>query len=184
MLRPLVDDLRVRTPLERSSTEMADLLMSASESWPAGHQLFVRPGGYTRTRAYRDQRFEVLLHNWEAGAISRLHDHGDQHCWMAVLDGQLQVDDYARLDAGSVPGFARVEPTGSRVLGPGDLDLRSGRFDLHRVGAVCNVPAVSLHVYAGPLLSYSIYDELTQRCETVAGTYDDVLSIYATAARA
>jgi cysteine dioxygenase len=57
----------------------------------------------------------------------------------------------------------------------GDLDLRSGRFDLHRVSAPPGGPALSLHIYAAPLKEFSVYDETTQRCQTVQSTYDDVL---------
>jgi cysteine dioxygenase len=130
------------------------------------------PGGYTRSCAYADGRFEVLLLNWAAGAVSPLHDHGGQHCWMQVLEGQLLVDDYLRIDAGE---------RGSRLLEAGDLDLRSGRFDLHRVSAPSGVPAVSLHIYSAPLKEFSVYDETTQRCRTVRSTYDEVLSISALA---
>jgi hypothetical protein len=57
----------------------------------------------------------------------------------------------------------------------GDLDLRSGQFDLHRVSAPSGVGALSLHIYAAPLKDFSVYDESARRCQTVRGTYDDVL---------
>jgi hypothetical protein len=57
----------------------------------------------------------------------------------------------------------------------GDLDARSGRFDLHRVSAPAGVPALSLHIYAAPLKEFAVYDESTQRCHVVRSTYDDVL---------
>jgi hypothetical protein len=57
----------------------------------------------------------------------------------------------------------------------GDLDLRSAQFDLHRVSAPSGERALSLHIYAAPLKHFSVYDESTQRCQTVRGTYDDVL---------
>jgi cysteine dioxygenase len=155
---------------------MAALLAAARGSWLLSRPLLVCPGGYTRSCAYSDERFEVLLLNWSAGAASRIHDHGGQHCWMQVLEGQLTVDDYQRMDAGDLPGFARVEARGSRLLQAGDLDLRSGRFDLHRVGASSGVPALSLHIYAAPLKEYLVYDEPAQRCHVVRGTYDEVLS--------
>lgn len=165
----------MRGPLERSTSDMAALLAAARGSWLPGRPLLVCPGGYTRSCAYADQRFEVLLLNWAAGAVSALHDHGGQHCWMQVLEGQLLVDDYLRIDAGERPGFARVEAQGSRLMNAGDLDLRSGPFDLHRVSAPPRVRALSLHVYAGPLKEFLIYDESTQRCQTLQSTYDDVL---------
>jgi cysteine dioxygenase len=135
---------------------------------------------YTRTCAYRDDGFEVLLLNWAVGAASAIHDHGDQDCWMLVLSGSLRVDDFVRLDPGGVRGYAHVEARSSRTLSPGGLDTRGGRFDLHRVSAP-DAAAVSLHVYAAPLREYLVYDALQRRCETAFGRYDDVISPYAPA---
>jgi len=93
---------------------------------------------------------------------------------MYVLEGCLEVDDYVRLDPGDVPGYAHVEQMGSRRLEVGELDSRSGRYDLHRVGAGGS-PALSLHVYAAPLRQFAVYDEPSRRCETSYGRYDAVL---------
>ncbi|HEY4434289.1 MAG TPA: cysteine dioxygenase family protein [Candidatus Cybelea sp.] len=174
-LRPLIGDLQERAPRERGTREMARLLSAASDSWSLPRPLVARANAYTRTRVHREGRFEVVLLNWAAGAFSAIHDHGGEHCWMSVLEGSLWVDDFVRLDHGERPGFARIEARESRLLGPGDLDLRSGPFDLHRVGATTGAPAISLHVYAAPLGKYAVYDELSDRCQTVMGTYDDVL---------
>ena len=157
---------------------MAALLSDSGAAWPFVPRLLTRRGGYTRTCAYQDRRFEIVLLNWTSGAASPIHDHGGQHCWMFVLDGRLEVEDYERLDAGDVAGYAHVEQTGARVLEAGETDLRSGRFDLHRVAAAGNGTAVSLHVYAAPLRQYLIYHEFARRCETVFGAYDDVLPAY------
>lgn len=179
MLRTLIDSLTLRAPLERSTAEMAALLAATRAPSLLGRPLPTSPGGYTRTCVHRDDRFEVLILNWDAGAVSAVHDHGGQHCWMMVLEGQLLVDDYVRLDRGDEPGVARVVPRGSRLMPPGGLDLRSRPFDLHRVSAPPNVPTLSLHVYAGPLAEFLIYDEKAQRCERMRGTYDAVLPPYA-----
>jgi predicted metal-dependent enzyme (double-stranded beta helix superfamily) len=172
----LVDDLRCTPPLDRSLNEMARLLRSVCSSGaPLNGRLIARPQSYTRTCLYRDDRFEVLLLNWSPGAASALHDHGGQHCWLAVLEGRLDIDDYVRLDEGDVPGHARIGARGSRALERGGLDLRSGRFDLHKVSARRDGPAVSLHVYSQPLEKFLIYDQAAQRCETAFGTYDEVV---------
>ncbi len=178
MFRRLIEALAARGPLERGSSEVGALLAACTEDWPAGRSLSSRSGAYTRTSVYRDARFEVLLLNWAPGAASAIHDHGDQHCWMLVLGGMLKVEDYVRLDPGDVPGYAHVERRDSRTLDAGGMDLRSGRFDLHRVTATDGVPAVSLHVYSGPMRKFLIYDESARRCETAVGTYDEVLSVY------
>ncbi len=178
MFRRLIDDLRVRGPLERSSSEVGGLLAACMDDGGVPPRLMSRPGAYTRTCVFRDARFEVLLLNWAPGVASAIHDHGDQHCWMLVLDGHLEVDDYVRLDPGDVPGYAHTERRGSRTLDAGGMDLRSGRFDLHRVSATGGGPAVSLHLYSGPLRKFLIYDESARRCETALGTYDEILSVY------
>lgn len=181
MLRQLVDGLRATPPLARGARDMESLLRGAAQRWGEGRRLISRSGAYTRTCVHRDDLFEVALLNWWPGAVSAIHDHGDQHCWMMVLGGRLRVEDYVRLDPGDVRGYAHIQGSGSSVLQAGGLDSRSGRFDLHRVSATPDAPAVSLHVYAAPLHQYLIYDELSRRCETAVSTYDDVLS-YAGAA--
>lgn len=184
MLQELVDDLRCRPPLDRSLDEMARLLRSASRDCSAVRsRLISRPKSYTRTCRYRDERFEVLLLNWAPGAASALHDHGGQHCWLIVLEGRLDIDDYVRLDEGELAGRARIDARGTRMLERGGLDLRSGRYDLHRVRATNDAPAVSLHVYSQPLQKFLIYDQAGERCESAFGNYDDVVSADAELAR-
>ncbi len=171
----LISDFRVRGPLDRAASEVEALLVGSSGSWPSSRELVLRPGEYTRICAYQDPLFEIVLLNWAAGAVSPIHDHGGQHCWMYVLEGGLDVDDYVRLDPGDVPGYAYVEASGSRRLEVGELDLRSGRYDLHRVGAAGQSPALSLHVYAGPLRQYLVYDEGARRRQAAFGRYDATL---------
>jgi cysteine dioxygenase len=171
----LIAGLRALSPLDRPENEMAVLLREVCISGLSlTKPLVARDGCYTRTRAYGDEAFEVLLLNWAPGAPSPIHDHGGQHCWLAVLDGSLIVENYERLDSGERKGCALIAPRGSTTLGCGDVDLRSGQFDIHRVRAG-GAQAVSLHVYARPLHRFLVYDEIAQRCNPVAGVYDAAL---------
>jgi predicted metal-dependent enzyme (double-stranded beta helix superfamily) len=147
LLRDLVADLRRVPPLDRAEHDLARMLAAIPAGAGLAPALPVRPGSYTRTCAYVDERFEVLLLDWSPGAASEIHDHGGQHCWFVVLRGQVRVDDYRRLDAGEVPERALLEARGSRVLQPSDLDVRSGTSDIHRVVAG-EARALTLHVYA------------------------------------
>jgi cysteine dioxygenase len=184
MFDRLIQELRSRNPLERTSAEVGALLKASVLEGRLAPLLVFRRNAYTRTCAYRDTGFEVAVLNWDKGATSPVHDHGDQRCWMLVLEGSLRVDDYARLDAGDVAGYAHVERRGARMLEVGDMDLRSGRFDLHRVSACPDVPAVSLHVYAGPLREFLVYDEYARQCQRVYGNYDEVLPLRSLSQRA
>jgi cysteine dioxygenase len=183
VLEEFVADLRRTPPLARPASEMARMLAMTAGARAVTPSLPHRAGAYTRTCAYSDDRFEVLLLDWSPGAVSAIHDHGGQHCWFVVLEGRLWVDDYVRVDAGDVPGRALVEARESRALASGDLDLRSGPFDIHRVSAGDD-HAVSLHVYARPLLGFLIYDERAHRCEPAFGKYDRRLSLFAAGERA
>jgi cysteine dioxygenase len=179
MLRHLIEGLREQPPLRRTEFEMATLLDGVCAGWLLDKPLLSRAAAYTRTCAYNDELFEVVLLNWAPGSASPIHDHGRQSCWMLVLEGRLRVDDYVRLDGADVAGHARVCPGESRVLEAGGLDLRSRPFDLHRVAASGESKAVSLHVYSRPLRTFFVYDELAERCESAIGTYDAVLPAYA-----
>jgi cysteine dioxygenase len=178
VLEEFVQRFRRTPPQLRSDRELARLF-----EWAAGtgadleEPLVTRPSAYTRTCAFKDERFEVLLLNWAPGAASRIHDHGGQLCWFTVLEGALQVDDYVRLDDARTPGHAAIEATGSEILAAGGIDLRSGEFDIHSVRTV-RERAVSLHVYARPLDGYYAYDLTGQTCQPVHGRYDATLSLF------
>ncbi len=183
MLRQLVEGLRAQPPSTRSPHEMGRFLGGVASRWGGGPRLISRLDTYTRTCVYSDENFEMLLLNWAPGAASPIHDHGGQRCWMLVLAGQLEIEDFVRLDAGDVEGYAHVKEGGTHLLAAGGVDARSGRFDLHRVSSMPGISAVSLHVYSGPLRRYSVYDALRRRCQRANGTYDDVLSVYSGALR-
>ncbi|MBV9719667.1 MAG: cysteine dioxygenase family protein [Candidatus Eremiobacteraeota bacterium] len=176
VLSTLIADFRARAPLAREASEMAALLGATAAEMHTLPSLPRRSGGYTRTCAYQDSTFELLLLNWAAGAESAIHDHGDQHCWMLVLSGRLEVCDFDRLDSGESAGYAHVEPGPRRLLAAGEMDLRSGRFDLHSVRSADRSPAVTLHVYSGPLREFLTYDPSARRCTSVVSVYDEVLS--------
>ena len=132
---------------------------------------------YTRTCVYRCEDFEVLLLRWPPGSVSQIHDHGGQRCWFTVLEGALRVDDYARLDRGTIPDVAVIYYQRSQIYSAGGVDARKGRFDLHRVANAGTADAVSLHVYARPLDAFLVYDPVRARCRSVESCYDLVLDV-------
>ncbi len=168
-----MSELRRVPPLARGDEEMVALL-GAARVGGVSPALPARLQSYTRTRAYGDERFEVLLLSWSPGAASEIHDHGGQRCWFVVLDGSVRVDDYVRLDGGEDATHAALERRGSLALDRGALDARAGRFDIHRVAATSQ--ALTLHVYARPLREFGIYDYDTQRCRAILAGYDADIS--------
>jgi cysteine dioxygenase len=117
------------------------------------------PARYTRNLIVRDPAFELIGLCWDAGVFSPIHDHADSDCAFVLAQGAVRCDNY-RVAWSGEPSAGRcvIEPTGSRILRQGQLDMTSGHLSVHRVGA-CEGRAVTLHVYAKPIDACLNFDE-------------------------
>ena len=117
------------------------------------------PGRYTRNLVARDEAFELIAICWDRDAASAIHDHADSDCAFVLAQGAVRCDNY-RIAWPGEPSAGRcvIEPTGSRILRQGQLDMTSGHLSVHRVGA-CEGRAVTLHVYAKPIDACLNFDE-------------------------
>jgi len=146
-----------------SAMERAALAFSKYRS-----QLPAIPYAYTRTRLIEMPHFEVVVMHWAAGSVSPIHDHGDSRCWVLLLEGSLDVENFEREDDGS--GTVAMRPTGSLRLEPDDLDFRFGPRELHRVVNSGAKTAYSLQLYASPISTYNVFDEHTLTSRIVSAT--------------
>jgi cysteine dioxygenase len=129
-----------------------------------GPFLHFKRGCYTRNLVYRDARFEVVLNCWDTGSSSPIHDHGQEECWFSIQAGTFLLEDYPLLAGGQKPGYALLgRPRVSEDLGPGHVDYRGPLDSIHRVTALRG-PAVTLHVYASPVMQCLVFDVRRQRC--------------------
>jgi predicted metal-dependent enzyme (double-stranded beta helix superfamily) len=64
----------------------------------------------------------VLGYSKDAGRYDPPHNHGN---WIVtgVYRGEVEYTDYKRLDDGSRPGYAEIEPVAHGILKPGDAEL-------------------------------------------------------------
>jgi predicted metal-dependent enzyme (double-stranded beta helix superfamily) len=64
----------------------------------------------------------VLGYSAEAGRYDPPHNHGN---WIVtgVYTGEVEYTDYKRLDDGSRPGYAEIEPVAHGILKAGDAEL-------------------------------------------------------------
>jgi cysteine dioxygenase len=128
-------------------------------------------GSYTRTRLMRTPQFELVAMQWAAGSVSPIHDHGDSRCWVVILEGALDVDNYERLDD-CTGTRARIRPISSVTVKQGELDHRLNRRELHRVRNTGSASAFSLQVYSEPLTYYTTVDERTGECGRLDAKYE------------
>src|SRR5690242_20436471 len=49
---------------------------------------------YTRNLIARNTWFEMLLLCWNQGQASPIHNHAGQNCWIAVLDGEIEEQQF------------------------------------------------------------------------------------------
>lgn len=132
-------------------------------------------GHCSRTLLSTTSNFEVVAMRWESGSRTSIHNHANSRCWVLMLAGSLEVENYDRLDDGNQP-TALLRPTGIMQLRGGDLDCRSGPREFHRVKNNAADAAYSLQLYAEPLVTFvAIADENTGRWANVPAAHDAVL---------
>lgn len=129
------------------------------------------PYGYTRTLLRKSARFELVAMRWAPGSVSPIHDHGLSRCWVVMLEGTLDIDNYERLDDGA-SFTANLRHTSQTRLAIGDLDHRLDWRELHRVRNAAVIDALSLQIYAAPQVDFTIVDEATMECRRSLPKYD------------
>jgi cysteine dioxygenase len=130
-------------------------------------------GNYTRNLIFRNDLFEVMTVCWEVGQSSRIHNHRDQNCWMAVPIGRLRVQNYRVNDRDASSGTCNLVPTDVMLMDPHHPAFVNPAEPVHEV---LNLPefgerAVSVHVYSKPFDTCEVY--LRDK-----GTYADVPLFY------
>jgi hypothetical protein len=162
-------DLRALERIMNDPEFVAAMERHAQEFPRYRDRLPVIPYSYTRTRLEKTSRYEVVAMQWAPGATSPIHDHGNSRCWVLMLEGNLDVENYERDDAAQ---SVELRSTGQRVLQPGDLDHRYGTLELHRVHNSQPQSAYSLQLYAEPIETYAIVDSHLRQSRLVTAVCD------------
>ncbi|CAN5207257.1 hypothetical protein BH20ACI2_BH20ACI2_21200 [soil metagenome] len=120
---------------------------------------FWSPSFYTRNLIFKDQRFELMAVCWEAGQLSRVHNHSEQKCWMTVPIGRLRGQNFAVAEIDESRGHCKLVETDAFELS----DCLIAKVELEEpVHQILNLAeydqrAVSIHIYSKPFdrcLSY------------------------------
>ncbi len=121
--------------------------------------LFFSKGNYTRNLIFKNEVFEAMTICWDIGQASRIHNHRDQNCWMAVPIGRLRVQNYRVEARDPARGSCRLVPTDTYDMDPAHPSAVNPLEPVHQVLnlAEFNRRAVSIHVYSKPFDSCEIY---------------------------
>lgn len=112
---------------------------------------------YTRNLLFKNELFELLAICWDAGQVSRVHNHYGQRCWMSVPLGTLRVQNFKTLESDEKSGFCRLETSDffdMHVSQPAKVEMDE---PVHQVLNITQEKAVSLHIYSRPYDRCLIY---------------------------
>jgi cysteine dioxygenase len=145
-----------RDPRGRGAAKLLSEYASTHDDWKC-FVLFDRER-YTRNLLHRCASFELLLLCWESEQESPIHDHAQQDCWMAVLEGELEEQHYVTPRAGDRACLR----TGRRTtVTRGGVSFIQDGIALHRIRPLGGARGTSLHLYSRPIDTCSIYDLAT-----------------------
>jgi cysteine dioxygenase len=135
--------------------------------------LFFSTANYTRNLIFKNEKFELLALCWEVGQVSRIHNHRDQQCWMAVPVGKLKNQNYRVAARDAAQRTCRLEESKSFLItrtAPAEVDQEE---PVHQVLNLAEFGerAISLHIYSKPFDTCEVYS-------LEKGTYDDVQLYY------
>lgn len=136
--------------------------------------LLFSPASYTRNLIFKDERFELLAIGWEGGQASRVHNHREQQCWMAVPIGKLRNQNYRVVERNPAKKTCRLEESTAFMITPESPAEVDQEEPVHQVQNLAEFGqrAVSLHIYSKPFDTCEVYSLET-------GSYDDVPLYYA-----
>ena len=121
--------------------------------------LFFSKGNYTRNLIFKNDLFEAMTICWDVGQASRIHNHRDQNCWMAVPIGRLRVQNFRVEARDPARGTCPLVPTDAYYMDPNRPAAVDPLEPIHQVMnlAEFNRRAVSIHVYSKPFDSCEVY---------------------------
>jgi Cysteine dioxygenase type I len=172
----MIDSLEMRVEATIQDPQMIDAMLRGINAFSRfKSSLPFLAFSYTRTLLLKRPEFELVAMQWAPGSVSELHDHGDSRCWVAVIEGAVDVDNYERKDQGGP--HADLIHTSSIRVAAGETDHRLNWRELHRVRNTADVSAYSLQIYSPRLTEYRIFDSSTGFYTTALAHYDSVCDL-------
>ena len=135
--------------------------------------LYFSAASYTRHLIFKSDLFELIAICWEVGQASRIHNHREQQCWMAVPIGKLKNQNYRVVERDPGEKTCRLAASHACLITPtAHLEVDQSE-PVHQVLnlAEWKERAVSLHLYSRPFSTCEVYS-------LEKGTYCDVPLYY------
>ena len=118
--------------------------------------IYFNEAGYGRNLIFRNENCELLALTWPPGQSTPIHDHMGQRCWMVLQTGSLTFNNFEPLTSDSQTPVSSGDPETISAPKSAYIDDNIG---LHSIVNSSTKPAVSLHLYAGPVSHCRVFDE-------------------------
>jgi len=130
--------------------------------------LYFSPAKYTRNLIRHTDLFDLIAICWEIGQKSAIHNHTNQRCWMGIVHGRVQVQNFRLVRQDCATQFCELAPTNNYIIEAGRPAEVDPEEPIHLVlNASFASRAVTLHIYSRPFDECEVYDLKAQRYETV-----------------
>ena len=111
---------------------------------------------YTRNCIADTEKFELILICWCAGHQTSIHDHGGEECWVKVIEGEFKETVYKQDEIGT------LKLTKTKFSKKNEITYMKDFMGFHRLENSANKRSMSLHLYAKPIRSCNVFNEVSK----------------------
>ncbi len=130
-------------------------------------------GTYTRNCLAKTNAYELLLLCWDVEAVTPIHCHDAQDCWVYALSGNL-VEQRFDVD----PVTDELVQTHTMNIKSGQMTFMTDDMGFHDLKNIGNSRAMTLHLYMNPIEKCRVYNETTEVFVQKQLHYDSDVSNY------
>lgn len=172
-LQELIEKLHILFADERVNVDEVNDVLSAYQAKRSDWEQYAIFDTNRYTRNLVDEgngRFNLIVLCWVEGQGSGIHDHADSHCFMKVLDGNIQETLYGwPKDADT---NEHLEPLKKNIYSRGQVAYINDSIGIHRVENPSHSnQAVTLHLYSPAIQTCRSFDERTGKKRTCKVTF-------------
>ena len=111
---------------------------------------------YTRNCITDTEKFELILICWCEGHQTSIHDHGGEECWVKVIEGEFKETVYKQDKMGA------LKLTKTKFSKKNEITYMKDFMGFHRLENSANKRSMSLHLYAKPIRSCNVFNEVSK----------------------
>jgi len=123
---------------------------------------------YSRNCILKTEEFELILICWKKGAITSIHGHDNQRCWIYQVDGEMNETRYSEDDKGNLTTSNRLKIT------TGKLCYMQDSMGYHKLENLTEFNSITLHLYAKPVSKCAVYNAKEEIFEERILTFDSI----------